>query len=81
MDEFELLPRYLGFIRGVVDSEDLPLNVNRETLQESKIIQVIKKKLVRKALEMIRTFSKEEAKVEEEEEEARCSRRKESSVH
>jgi heat shock protein beta len=66
-DEFELLPRYLGFIRGVVDSEDLPLNVNRETLQESKIIQVIKKKLVRKALEMIRTFSKEEAKVDEEE--------------
>ena len=69
-DEFELLPRYLGFIRGVVDSEDLPLNVNRETLQESKIIQVIKKKLVRKALEMIRTFSKEEAKVDDEEEAA-----------
>lgn len=66
-DEFELLPRYLGFIRGVVDSEDLPLNVNRESLQESKIIQVIKKKLVRKALEMIKTFSKVEAKVEEEE--------------
>eukprot|EP00980_Cylindrotheca_fusiformis_P001756 scaffold405_cov132-Cylindrotheca_fusiformis.AAC.8 len=61
-DEFELLPRYLSFLRGVVDSDDLPLNVNRETLQESKIIQVIKKKVVRKALEMIRNFMKESDK-------------------
>ncbi|KAL3933865.1 MAG: hypothetical protein SGBAC_010212 [Bacillariaceae sp.] len=58
-DEFELLPRYLAFLRGVVDSDDLPLNVNRETLQESKIIKVIKKKVVRKALEMIRNFMKD----------------------
>ena len=58
-DEFELLPRYLYFMKGVVDSDDLPLNVNRETLQESKIIQVIKKKVVRKALEMLRNFAKE----------------------
>mmetsp|Transcript_27027 Transcript_27027/g.76035 ORF Transcript_27027/g.76035 Transcript_27027/m.76035 type:complete len:844 (+) Transcript_27027:92-2623(+) len=58
-DEFELLPRYLSFIRGVVDSDDLPLNVNRETLQESKIIQVIKKKLVRKAIDMIRQYIKD----------------------
>lgn len=58
-DEFELLPRYLSFMRGVVDSDDLPLNVNRETLQESKIIQVIKKKVVRKALEMLKAFVKE----------------------
>jgi heat shock protein 90kDa beta len=57
-DQFELLPRYLSFIRGVVDSDDLPLNVNRETLQDSKIIQVIKKKAVRKAIEMIRNFMK-----------------------
>jgi heat shock protein beta len=57
--EFEILPTYLGFISGVVDSDDLPLNVNRETLQESKIIQVIKKKVVRKALDMIRLFIKE----------------------
>jgi heat shock protein beta len=55
-DEFELLPKYLSFMSGVVDSDDLPLNVNRETLQESKIIQVIKKKVVRKALEMIKKF-------------------------
>lgn len=78
-DEFDLMPRYLGFIRGVVDSEDLPLNVNRESLQESKIIQVIKKKLVRKALEMIRTFSKQEAK-EEEAEETNAEETKKESV-
>eukprot|EP00545_Synedropsis_sp_CCMP1620_P004810 CAMPEP_0119007710 /NCGR_PEP_ID=MMETSP1176-20130426/3192_1 /TAXON_ID=265551 /ORGANISM="Synedropsis recta cf, Strain CCMP1620" /LENGTH=815 /DNA_ID=CAMNT_0006959909 /DNA_START=112 /DNA_END=2559 /DNA_ORIENTATION=- len=59
-DEFDLMPRYLGMMRGVVDSDDLPLNVNRETLQESKIIKVIKKKLVRKALDTIRAFAKEE---------------------
>lgn len=59
-DEFELLPNYLSFINGVVDSDDLPLNVNRETLQESKIIKVISKKLVRKCIEMIRKLSQEE---------------------
>lgn len=58
-DEFEILPRYLYFMKGVVDSDDLPLNVNRETLQESKIIQIIKKKVVRKALEMLKNFMKE----------------------
>jgi len=58
-DEFELIPRYLYFMKGVVDSDDLPLNVNRETLQESNIIQVIKKKVVRKALEMLRNFAKD----------------------
>ena len=56
-DEFELMPRYLSFIKGVVDSDDLPLNVNRETLQESKIIKIIKKKLVRKVVEMIRKLA------------------------
>lgn len=55
-----LLPDYLSFIKGVVDSDDLPLNVNRETLQESKIIKVIRKKLTRKTLEMIRNLSKKE---------------------
>lgn len=58
-DAFDLLPRYLSFLRGVVDSDDLPLNVNRETLQESKILTVIKKKLVRKAIELIKNFAKE----------------------
>jgi heat shock protein 90kDa beta len=59
-DKFELLPKYLGFIRGVVDSDDMPLNVNRETLQESKVLRVIQKKLVRKAIDMIRQLAKEE---------------------
>ena len=58
-DDFDLLPKYLWFMKGVVDSDDLPLNVNRETLQESKILQIIKKKLIRKALEMLKNFQKE----------------------
>jgi len=68
-DEFELLPSYLSFIRGVVDSDDLSLNVNRETLQESKIIRIIQKKLVRKCLELLRKLSKDKHEPKEEEEE------------
>ena len=53
-DEFEdLMPRYLSFIRGVVDSDDLPLNVSRETLQQHKVLRVMGKKLDTKALEML----------------------------
>ncbi|XP_050068776.1 endoplasmin [Anopheles maculipalpis] len=60
-DEFnDMMPNYLNFIRGVVDSDDLPLNVSRETLQQHKLIKVIKKKLVRKALDMIKKIDKEE---------------------
>ncbi|KXJ75344.1 endoplasmin [Aedes albopictus] len=59
-DEFnDMMPNYLNFIRGVVDSDDLPLNVSRETLQQHKLIKVIKKKLVRKALDMIKKLDKE----------------------
>jgi heat shock protein beta len=59
-DDFEdMMPKYLSFIRGVVDSDDLPLNVSRETLQQHKLLKVIKKKLVRKALDMIKKIDKE----------------------
>ena len=57
-DEFEeLLPRYMNFVRGVVDSDDLPLNVSRETLQQHKLLKVMAKKLTRKVLEMLRRLA------------------------
>jgi heat shock protein 90kDa beta len=66
-DEFEdMVPRYLSFIKGVVDSDDLPLNVSRETLQQAKVLKVMGKKLVRKALEMIRQIAKDEDSAKEE---------------
>jgi len=60
-DDFEeMMPKYLSFIKGVVDSDDLPLNVSRETLQQNKLLRVIKKKLVRKALDMLKKMSDED---------------------
>merc|ERR1719504_278877 len=68
-DKFdELLPRYLNFVRGVVDSDDLPLNVSREQLQQNKITKVISKKLVRKILELMKKLAKEGDGDDEEEE-------------
>jgi len=64
----ELLPRYLGFVRGVVDSDDLPLNVSREQLQQNKIMKVISKKLVRKVLELMKKLAKEEESGDDEDE-------------
>uniref|UniRef100_A0A7S2SVX7 Histidine kinase/HSP90-like ATPase domain-containing protein n=1 Tax=Rhizochromulina marina TaxID=1034831 RepID=A0A7S2SVX7_9STRA len=58
-DKFEeLMPRWLTFIRGIVDSEDLPLNVGREILQKSKMLSVINKRLVKKSIEMFKDIEK-----------------------
>lgn len=60
-DKFEdLMPRWLKFVRGVVDSDDLPLNVSREILQKSKVLSIINKRLVRKSLDMILDLAKDE---------------------
>lgn len=69
-DQFEdLMPRYLNFIKGVVDSDSLPLNVSREQLQQLKLMKVMSKKLVRKALDMMRKMAEEEEEDEEEDDE------------
>jgi heat shock protein beta len=67
-DSFEeLLPRYLKFVRGIVDSDDIPLNVSRENLQQMKMLRVMQRKLVKKVLDMIKKMATAAESVDKEE--------------
>ncbi|KAI8369541.1 Hsp90 protein-domain-containing protein [Radiomyces spectabilis] len=59
-DEFELFPKWLSFLKGIVDADDLPLNVSRETLQKHRSLRIISKHLVKKALDMFSQLSKQD---------------------
>lgn len=69
-DEFEdIIPRYLNFVKGLVDSNDLPLNVNREDIQKSKVMTLISRKLTRKILDMLKKIAMKDIEDEEDEDE------------
>ncbi|CAG8617133.1 1248_t:CDS:10 [Funneliformis caledonium] len=64
-DEFlDFIPKYLGFIRAIIDADDLPLNVSRETLQEHRTLQLIKKRIIKKCLDLIADLTKDDEKYE-----------------
>mmetsp|Transcript_39483 Transcript_39483/g.92253 ORF Transcript_39483/g.92253 Transcript_39483/m.92253 type:complete len:655 (-) Transcript_39483:25-1989(-) len=84
-DEFkDLMPKWMNFIKGVVDSDDLSLNVNRETLQHNKIIQAVGKKCQSKALQMMKELTKEpmpELDIKEDDDEEDIEKKKKALEH